>query len=57
LQPIEAQDIPLEADKEYLVIDDSRPHWWIVRDENGTQGFVPANYLQEKRNNGIETKR
>ena len=43
--------------KEYKVIDGSRAHWWRVRNEKGVHGFVPANYLRDKANDGIETER
>ena len=57
LQPMEKGDIPLVAGGRYIVLDDSRPHWWLLRDSNGAEGHAPSNYLQDEENDGMETMR
>ncbi|XP_076319342.1 tyrosine-protein kinase Btk29A [Tachypleus tridentatus] len=52
-QAIEEGDISLEKGEEYEVIDDSREHWWQVKDKFGQIGFIPSNYVEEKASVGL----
>ncbi|XP_063616082.1 tyrosine-protein kinase Btk [Cydia splendana] len=51
---IESGDLSLEKGAEYEVIDDSQEHWWKVKDENGSVGFIPSNYVKEKETLGLQ---
>ncbi|KAI8440311.1 hypothetical protein MSG28_001660 [Choristoneura fumiferana] len=51
---IENGDLSLEKGAEYEVIDDSQEHWWKVKDENGSVGFIPSNYVKEKETLGLQ---
>ncbi|KAM3968138.1 tyrosine-protein kinase Btk29A isoform 2-T2 [Aphomia sociella] len=51
---IENGDLSLEKGAEYEVIDDSQEHWWKVKDENGSIGYIPSNYVKEKETIGLQ---
>ncbi|XP_028039142.1 tyrosine-protein kinase Btk29A [Bombyx mandarina] len=51
---IESGDLSLEKGAEYEVIDDSQDHWWKVKDENGSVGYIPSNYVKEKETIGLQ---
>ncbi|XP_050299277.1 tyrosine-protein kinase Btk29A isoform X2 [Anthonomus grandis grandis] len=51
---VEAEDLSLEKNMEYEVIDDSQEHWWKVRDSKGNIGFIPSNYVKEKELIGLQ---
>ncbi|NXH61674.1 ITK kinase, partial [Rhabdornis inornatus] len=42
------QELTLQYNEEYYVIDSSEEHWWLIQDKNGHEGFVPSSYLAEK---------
>lgn len=39
---------------EYEVIDDSQEHWWKVKDQHGTVGYIPSNYVKAKELLGLD---
>uniref|UniRef100_A0A8D8BMV5 Tyrosine-protein kinase n=4 Tax=Culex pipiens TaxID=7175 RepID=A0A8D8BMV5_CULPI len=51
---IESGDLSLEKNAEYEVIDDSQEHWWKVKDQHGTIGYIPSNYVKEKELLGLQ---
>ncbi|XP_035730806.1 tyrosine-protein kinase Btk29A-like isoform X3 [Vespa mandarinia] len=51
---IEAGDLSLEKGAEYEVLDDSQEHWWKVKDEHGSIGYIPSNYVKEKELLGLQ---
>ncbi|XP_063227607.1 tyrosine-protein kinase Btk [Bacillus rossius redtenbacheri] len=51
---IEAGDLSLEKGAEYEVLDDSQEHWWKVKDEQGSIGYIPSNYVKEKELLGLQ---
>lgn len=51
---IEGGDLSLVKGKEYEVLDDSQEHWWKVKDENGSIGYIPSNYVKEKELLGLQ---
>lgn len=51
---IENGDLSLEKGAEYEVIDDSQEHWWKVKDEHGSVGYIPSNYVKEKETLGLQ---
>uniref|UniRef100_A0A6J0VEI6 Tyrosine-protein kinase n=1 Tax=Pogona vitticeps TaxID=103695 RepID=A0A6J0VEI6_9SAUR len=42
------QELTLQCNEEYYVINNSEIHWWLVRDKNGHEGYVPSSYVAEK---------
>ncbi|XP_030360715.1 tyrosine-protein kinase ITK/TSK [Strigops habroptila] len=42
------QELTLQCNEEYYVIDSSEEHWWLIQDKNGHEGYVPSSYLVEK---------
>ncbi|KAJ7316539.1 hypothetical protein JRQ81_002701 [Phrynocephalus forsythii] len=42
------QELTLRCNEEYYIIDNSEIHWWLVRDKNGHEGYVPSSYVAEK---------
>ena len=38
----------MQKDDVLMVIDDVDPGWWEVKDVNGKQGIIPANYVEEE---------
>ncbi|XP_045533834.1 tyrosine-protein kinase Btk29A isoform X2 [Papilio machaon] len=51
---IENGDLSLEKGAEYEVVDDSQEHWWKVKDEHGSVGYIPSNYVKEKETIGLQ---
>ncbi|KAM7389484.1 hypothetical protein PAMP_023460 [Pampus punctatissimus] len=47
-------DLPLQKDQEYVLINSSHSDWWAVQDEMGNTGFVPNIYVAEKFGNNFE---
>lgn len=39
---------------EYEIIDDSQEHWWKVKDQHGTIGYIPSNYVKPKELLGLD---
>lgn len=54
--PQEAGDIELIQGEYYTIVENSRMYWWKARDRYGHEGYVPANYVQDKQKDGLETK-
>uniref|UniRef100_A0A8D0GQ13 Tyrosine-protein kinase n=1 Tax=Sphenodon punctatus TaxID=8508 RepID=A0A8D0GQ13_SPHPU len=42
------QELTLQRNEEYYVVENSEEHWWMVIDKNGHEGYVPSSYLVEK---------
>ncbi|KAL8212133.1 UNVERIFIED_CONTAM: hypothetical protein K2H54_038745 [Gekko kuhli] len=42
------QELTLQCNEEYYLIDSSEDHWWLVQDKNGHEGYVPSSYVVEK---------
>lgn len=54
--PQELGDITLVQGETYTIVENSRLYWWKARDRYGNEGYVPANYVQDKQKDGLETK-
>ncbi|XP_068596188.1 tyrosine-protein kinase ITK/TSK [Brachionichthys hirsutus] len=46
--PLGDNELPLEIDKECVLIDSSNTDWWIVTNSSGETGFVPSTYVAKK---------
>nr|ASY93143.1 interleukin-2-inducible T-cell kinase [Branchiostoma belcheri] len=51
--PSQPGDLQLKKGEEYTITDDSRTHWWKALNREGTQGFIPSSYVQEKTEKGL----
>uniref|UniRef100_A0A4W3IEK2 non-specific protein-tyrosine kinase n=1 Tax=Callorhinchus milii TaxID=7868 RepID=A0A4W3IEK2_CALMI len=40
--------------EEYTILQKCDPHWWKARDKHGNEGFIPSNYVTEKKSNNIQ---
>ncbi|XP_060621529.2 tyrosine-protein kinase ITK/TSK [Anolis sagrei] len=49
------QELTLQCNEEYYVIDNSEVHWWLVQDKNGHEGYVPSSYVVEKSPENLHT--
>uniref|UniRef100_A0AAQ5YI88 Tyrosine-protein kinase n=1 Tax=Amphiprion ocellaris TaxID=80972 RepID=A0AAQ5YI88_AMPOC len=47
-------DLSLQKDQEYTLINNSHPDWWTVQDDGGNTGFVPSTLVAEKSGNNFE---
>ncbi|CAJ1058220.1 tyrosine-protein kinase ITK/TSK [Xyrichtys novacula] len=47
-------DLTLQKDQEYILINDSHPGWWTVEDDRGNTGFVPSVCVAVKHCNNFE---
>ncbi|KAK7097302.1 tyrosine-protein kinase Btk-like [Littorina saxatilis] len=46
--PVEEGDLPLSKGEQYEILDNSREHWWLAKNENGRRGYIPSNYVKKK---------
>uniref|UniRef100_V9KIU4 Tyrosine-protein kinase n=1 Tax=Callorhinchus milii TaxID=7868 RepID=V9KIU4_CALMI len=49
-QAVNADDLELQRDEEYLVLDDQDQNWWRARGPQGQEGFIPSNYVVDVEN-------
>ncbi|KAK6631754.1 hypothetical protein RUM43_013818 [Polyplax serrata] len=47
LYPFSGQGMDMQKNEVMLLLYKTNQDWWNVRKENGTEGFVPANYVKE----------
>ncbi|XP_029368012.1 tyrosine-protein kinase ITK/TSK [Echeneis naucrates] len=52
--PQGCDDLPLQKDQEYILVNGFHPEWWAVQDSQGNTGFVPSTYIAEKNSNNFE---
>ncbi|CAG5992348.1 unnamed protein product [Menidia menidia] len=46
--PMGDDDLPLQKDQQYLLVNGSHSDWWSVQNDKGDIGFVPSTYVAEK---------
>ncbi|KAJ8297441.1 LOW QUALITY PROTEIN: hypothetical protein KUTeg_023972 [Tegillarca granosa] len=46
--PAQDGDLELIQGEEYEILDDSREHWWLAKNNIGEQGYIPSNYVKKK---------
>lgn len=54
--PQEPGDMALYQGQYYTIVDKSREHWWLARDQHQQEGYVPANYVTEPAKDDLESK-
>ncbi|KAF3838075.1 hypothetical protein F7725_009843 [Dissostichus mawsoni] len=52
--PVRNDELFLQKDQAYTLINSSTSKWWAVQDGRGNTGFVPSNYLAEKTGNNFQ---
>ncbi|XP_047440335.1 tyrosine-protein kinase ITK/TSK [Mugil cephalus] len=52
--PLGDNDLPLQKDQEYILINNCNADWWAVKDDRGNTGFVPSTYVAEKFGSNFE---
>uniref|UniRef100_UPI0037E8AFCC tyrosine-protein kinase ITK/TSK n=1 Tax=Semicossyphus pulcher TaxID=241346 RepID=UPI0037E8AFCC len=52
--PLGDDDLPLQKDQEYMLINSSHSEWWAVEDDQGHTGFVPCTYVAVKSGKNFE---
>ncbi|KAK5925382.1 hypothetical protein CgunFtcFv8_017908 [Champsocephalus gunnari] len=52
--PVRNDELFLQKDQAYTLINSSTSKWWAVQDGRGDTGFVPSNYLAEKTGNNFQ---
>ena len=44
---LESDDLPLTKGERVVIFDNQRQHRWKARNAKGSEGYVPANYVQK----------
>ncbi|XP_041047536.1 tyrosine-protein kinase Tec isoform X2 [Carcharodon carcharias] len=53
-EALETHDLNLVKGEEYVLLQKSDVHWWKAKDKNGREGYIPSNYVTEKKSNNLE---
>ncbi|MEQ2309693.1 hypothetical protein AMECASPLE_001250 [Ameca splendens] len=52
--PLRDDDLALQKDQEYRLINSCHSDWWTVQDDKGNAGYVPSTYVAEKNGKNFE---
>ncbi|XP_043917350.1 tyrosine-protein kinase TXK [Protopterus annectens] len=47
-------NLALRRTEEYVIVEKSDPHWWKARDKCGKEGYIPSNYVTEKKLDNLQ---
>ncbi|XP_030047218.1 tyrosine-protein kinase Tec isoform X2 [Microcaecilia unicolor] len=50
----EPHDLDLVKGEEYIVLEKKDVHWWRARNQQGVEGYIPSNYVTEKKSNNLD---
>ncbi|XP_069057718.1 tyrosine-protein kinase Tec isoform X2 [Pleurodeles waltl] len=50
----ESHDLKLVTGEEYTILEKNDLHWWKARDKYGMEGYIPSNYVTEKKSNNLD---
>ncbi|XP_041121865.1 tyrosine-protein kinase Tec-like isoform X1 [Polyodon spathula] len=53
-EAVETHDLNLVQGEEYLIILKCDVHWYKARDKYGQEGYIPSNYVTEKKSNNLD---
>uniref|UniRef100_UPI00398EAEEB tyrosine-protein kinase Tec isoform X1 n=2 Tax=Pristiophorus japonicus TaxID=55135 RepID=UPI00398EAEEB len=53
-EALETHDLNLVKGEEYVLLQKCDVHWWKAKDKNGCEGYIPSNYVTEKKSNNLE---
>ena len=46
--PLDGPELPLTMCDKQKFVSEYDEHWWMVRNQNGEEGYVPAKYMMVK---------
>ncbi|XP_075051447.1 tyrosine-protein kinase Tec [Mixophyes fleayi] len=52
--PAETHDLSLVKGEEYVVLERKDVHWWKARNKYGKEGYIPSNYVTEKKLDNLD---
>ncbi|XP_072262964.1 tyrosine-protein kinase Tec [Pyxicephalus adspersus] len=52
--PVEPHDLRLTIGEEYVVLEKKDEHWWKARNNHGQEGYIPSNYVTEKKLDNLD---
>ncbi|XP_077333651.1 tyrosine-protein kinase Tec isoform X1 [Lithobates pipiens] len=52
--PVEPHDLRLTIGEEYVVLEKKDVHWWKARNKYGQEGYIPSNYVTEKKLDNLD---
>ncbi|XP_063313999.1 tyrosine-protein kinase Tec isoform X1 [Pelobates fuscus] len=52
--PAESHDLALVTGEEYVIVEKKDAHWWKARDKYGKEGYIPSNYVTEKKLDNLD---
>ncbi|XP_076467765.1 tyrosine-protein kinase TXK-like [Babylonia areolata] len=47
-EPAEEGDLQLCKGEEFEILDYKKENWWLAKNKNGKQGYIPSNYVKNK---------
>nr|XP_033801870.1 tyrosine-protein kinase Tec [Geotrypetes seraphini]XP_033801879.1 tyrosine-protein kinase Tec [Geotrypetes seraphini]XP_033801889.1 tyrosine-protein kinase Tec [Geotrypetes seraphini]XP_033801899.1 tyrosine-protein kinase Tec [Geotrypetes seraphini] len=50
----EPHDLDLVKGEEYIVLEKKDVHWWRARNLQGMEGYIPSNYVTEKKSSNLD---
>ncbi|XP_067844207.1 tyrosine-protein kinase Tec isoform X2 [Heptranchias perlo] len=53
-EALETHDLSLVKGEEYALLQKCDVHWWKAKDKTGCEGYIPSNYVTEKKSNNLE---
>ncbi|XP_059845135.1 tyrosine-protein kinase Tec isoform X3 [Hypanus sabinus] len=53
-EALEPHDLSLVKGEEYVLLTKSDMHWWRAKDKDGNEGYIPSNYVTEKKSSNLE---
>ncbi|XP_013883346.1 tyrosine-protein kinase Tec [Austrofundulus limnaeus] len=51
---VEAHDLSLTKGSEYVVLEKCDPNWYRARNKYGEEGYIPSNYITEKKSGNLK---
>ncbi|XP_030629763.1 tyrosine-protein kinase Tec [Chanos chanos] len=51
---MESHDLALKQGEEYVILKKCDANWWRARNKYGEEGYIPSNYVTEKKLNNLE---
>uniref|UniRef100_A0A4W3I606 Tyrosine-protein kinase n=1 Tax=Callorhinchus milii TaxID=7868 RepID=A0A4W3I606_CALMI len=53
-EALENHDLNLMKGEEYVLLQKCDVNWWKAKDKHGCEGYIPSNYVTEKKSNNLE---
>ncbi|XP_039607338.1 tyrosine-protein kinase Tec isoform X2 [Polypterus senegalus] len=51
---VESHDLTLIQGEEYIIIEKCDINWYRAQDKDGNEGYIPSNYVTEKKSNNLD---